>query len=151
MKIEIFVHSKNVWWSCQYLSFYIKFVPDCYKTQEICDKAVNRCFLPFIHIHDWYKTEEKCHSNISEDPFSIMSCPYKYKTQRMCDDVVDDCLAAWKFVSDWFVTSKMLEKFDNALHANGDILFYSYNKDFDKVTFIANQRHILDIDLDNWW
>ena len=46
---------------------------------------------------------------------------------------------------DWFVTSKMLEKLNNALHANDDILFY--NADFDKVTFIANQRHILAVDL----
>ena len=40
----------------------------------------------------------------------------------------------------------MLEKLDNALHTNDDILFY--NEDFDKVTFIANQRHILAVDLD---
>ena len=38
----------------------------------------------------------------------------------------------------------MLEKFDNALLTNHDILFY--NADFDKVTFIANQRHILAVD-----
>ena len=35
----------------------------------------------------------------------------------------------------------MLEKLHNALHANDDIIFY--NRNFDKVTFIANQRHIL--------
>ena len=40
----------------------------------------------------------------------------------------------------------MLEKFDNALHANDDILFY--NEDFDKVTLIANNRHILTVYLD---
>ena len=64
----------------------------------------------------------------------------------MCDEAVNDCLAALKFVPDWFVTSKMLEKLDNALHANGDIL--PYNEDFNKVTFIACQRHILSADLD---
>ena len=40
----------------------------------------------------------------------------------------------------------MVEKFDNASRANDDILFY--NEDFDKVTFISNQRHILAVDLD---
>ena len=64
----------------------------------------------------------------------------------MWDETVDDCLVALKFIPDWFVTSKMLEKFDNALHANDDIL--SYNKNFDKVTFIANQRHTLAVVLD---
>ena len=27
----------------------IKFVPECYKTQEMCDQAVKRCFT-FIYI-----------------------------------------------------------------------------------------------------
>ena len=83
---------------------------------------------------------------ISEDPFSIRYVPDQYKTQQMSDDAVDDCLPALKFVPDWFVTSKMLEKLDNALHANHDILFY--NENFNKVTFIACQRHILAAGLD---
>ena len=40
----------------------------------------------------------------------------------------------------------MLEKFDSALHANYDILFF--NEDFNKVIFIANQRHIFAVDPD---
>ena len=39
----------------------------------------------------------------------------------------------------------MLEKFDKALLANDDILFF--NEDFAKVTFPASQRHILVVDL----
>ena len=42
--------------------------------------------------------------------------------------------------------SKMLEQFDKALLVNDDILFF--NEDFNKVTFIANERHILAVDLD---
>ena len=40
----------------------------------------------------------------------------------------------------------MLQKFDNALHANDDILLF--NENLEKITFIANQRHILAADLD---
>ena len=47
----------------------------------------------------------------------------------MCDETVDNCLAALKFIPDWFVKSKLLETFDNALHANHNILFS--NEDFD--------------------
>ena len=39
----------------------------------------------------------------------------------------------------------MIKQLDNALHGSDDILVY--NEDFDKVTFIANQRHILAVDL----
>ena len=48
--------------------------------------------------------------------------------------------------SDWFVTNKILEKNDNALYANDDILFY--NKYFHKATFITNQEYILAVDLE---
>ena len=40
----------------------------------------------------------------------------------MCDEAVNDCLLALKLIPDWLVTSKMLEKFNNTLHANEDTL-----------------------------
>ena len=64
----------------------------------------------------------------------------------MCDEAVDDYLAALKSISDWFFTKKILEKFDNNFHANDDTLFHS--EDFDKVTHIANQKHIIVTDLE---
>ena len=64
----------------------------------------------------------------------------------MCDEAVDNCLAALKLIPDWFVISKTFEKLDNFLHANDDILFH--NEDFDKLTFIIIQKHILAVDLD---
>ena len=87
-----------------------------------------------------------CERVISEDPFMLVYCPNRYKTQRMCGEDVDECLAALKSIPDWFVASKMLGKLDNVLHANDDIL--SYNEDLDKVTFVANQRHIPSVDID---
>ena len=42
----------------------------------------------------------------------------------MCGEGVDDCLTALKFIPNWFVTSKMLDKFHNALLTNDDILFF---------------------------
>ena len=64
----------------------------------------------------------------------------------MCDEAVKDCLTAFTFVLDWCFTSKRLEKLDNALRANDDILFY--DEDFEKVIIIACQRHILAADID---
>ena len=86
-----------------------------------------------------------CDRVISEDPCSIRYVPDQYKTQQMYDEAVDACLAVLKSVPDWFVASKMLEKLDNVLHANDNILFY--NEDFNKVTFIVCQRHTLAADI----
>ena len=55
-------------------------------------------------------------------------------------------MAASKFIPNWYVISRILEKFHNALLANDDILFLK--EDFNKVKFIANQRHALAVDFD---
>ena len=124
----------------------LTFVPDCYITQKMCGKTVNTHFFAIQFVPECYQTQEMCARVVSEDLFLIVYCPDIFKTQRMCDEAVDDCLSALKFIPNWFVTRKMLEKFDNALKAHDDILFY--NEDFHKVTFIANQRHIPAVDLD---
>ena len=56
----------------------------------------------------------------------------------MCDEAVDDYLAELKSTSDWFFTKNF--------HANDDTLFH--NEDFDKVTHIVNQKHIIAVDLE---
>ena len=115
----------------------IEYVPYRFKSQEICDKAVKRCFFAFDSIPDWYKTQEMFDIFIS---FLIAYYLDKNKTQKRYDEAVADCLAVLKFIPDWFVASKMLEKLDNALHANDDILLhnkiliksYDTNNNFDE-------------------
>ena len=53
----------------------IKFVPECFMTEEMCDKAVNRRLFVFDSIPDLYKSQEMCDRVVSEDPFlnSILS------------------------------------------------------------------------------
>ena len=122
----------------------MQFVIDCSKTEEMCDKAVNKFSLAFIYISARHKTQEMCDRVNSQNPFMLGYCPNRYKTQGMCDETADDCLAALKFIPDLFVTSKMLEKLDNPLHVNDDTLFY--NDGLYKVTFFANQIHILAVE-----
>ena len=47
----------------------IKFVPKCFMTQEMCNKAVNRWFSVFDSIPDWYKTQEMFDRIVSKDLF----------------------------------------------------------------------------------
>ena len=35
---------------------WIKYIPECYKTQETCNKAFHGCFFLFDSIPDQYKT-----------------------------------------------------------------------------------------------
>ena len=93
----------------------------------------------FIPFPIKYKTQEMCDEVISEDPFTRIYCTDRYKTQKMCDEAVDDCLAALKFIPNWLVRSKLLEKFEDALLANDDILFL--DKNFSKLLFMSDFWH----------
>ena len=90
-------------------------------------------FSVFDSVPDWYKTQEWCDRVVSEDPLMLLYYLDIYKTQRICDETVDYCLAPFKFISDLFVTSKMLEKFHDALNASDDILIL--DEDFSEGTF----------------
>ena len=108
----------------------MEYVPDQFKTSEMCDKVIDRCFLVFDSILDQCKTQVIRDRVVSEDPFLIVYCRDRYKTQRMCDEAVDDSLASLKFLPDWFVTSKMIKNFycftRNLIYFNensGDVIF----------------------------
>ena len=123
-----------------------KFVPDCYMTQ----KCVIKLSILIILQYNFFLIAiriKKCVIKILINVFlHLLISLIDIKLKKMCNEAVDNCLAALKFILDWFVTSKMLEKLHNASEANGNTLFY--NEDFDKVTFIACERHILAADLD---
>ena len=81
----------------------IKFVLDCYKTQEMRDKgAANKYFLAYRLMDVKLK---KC---VAELVPKFLLCWYIALINirlRMCDEAVDDCLAALKFIPDWFTMS----------------------------------------------
>ena len=54
----------------------IEFVSECYKTQNMCDKAVNTY------------------------PSTIEFVPECYKTQKMCDKAVNKCLFLFDSIPD---------------------------------------------------
>ena len=56
---------------------------------------------------------------------------------------------AFSFIPGWFVTSKMFEKFHDALQANNDILFS--DEDFNKGTFFTNQINPQNMWWSCWW
>ena len=65
----------------------------------------------------------------------------------MCDKAVDACLPALKFIPDWFFINKMLEKLDDIIFFNDNIVFV--NTDSDNVTFFSDAMGLNTIDLNN--
>ena len=86
----------------------MQFVPECYKTQEMCKKNVDFC--PFVtgSVADCYKTQEICDKIASEDHFMLKYWFDRYKAQEMCDKAVAASLPLLKFILDLFVMKKMI-------------------------------------------
>ena len=82
------------------IKFAIKFVPECYKIQKICDKTVHTCPFVFEFVPDQYKIQDMCVKVVSKKPFMLRNCLDRYKTREMCDEAVNACLSALKFVPD---------------------------------------------------
>ena len=100
-------------------------------------------FFIFVSISDWYKTQEMCDINDSEDSFSIMLLINI--RQKMCDKAFADSLATWKLILDWFVASKMIKELFTTLYADENILYF--NEDSSNVAFSCNEIGVLNIDL----
>ena len=77
-----------------------------------------------------------CGKAVSNDPFMLNNYLNRCKTQEISHNVVDDFLPALKFVPDWCVTSKMIEKLDDALFANDDVILINEVSNFWAVKWV---------------
>ena len=125
----------------------IQFVPECYKTREMCDKSVPKDPFMLKYSDDRYKNQEMCDKAFSEEPFLLKICHDSYKTPEMRDKAVDDFPTALKSVPDWFVTSKVIKNLHSALFADDNVLFC--DKDSGIVTFSSDEMSILSVGFNN--
>ena len=88
----------------------------------MCHKSVDDYFIALEFIPDRYKTQEMCDRIISDDPFSL-----GYAPDKICDEAVTDFIRTLGFVSYWFVTSKIIIKLFTALYADENILNFDYD------------------------
>ena len=51
------------------------FIPDCYKDQNMCNKAVDNCACALVSVSDCYNTKEMCDKAISIYPSIIQLVP----------------------------------------------------------------------------
>ena len=62
----------------------LKFVPGCYKNQEMCNKAVDNYPHMFQCVPECYKIQKACDRAIDTYPSTIKFIPECCKTQEMC-------------------------------------------------------------------
>ena len=80
----------------------LQFVPDCFKTQKVGNKAVNTNPSTMHFVPEYYKSQEMCDK--AAHTFFVL-----YKTQEMCDSVLskdhfllNHCLNGYKTHVVWW-------------------------------------------------
>ena len=65
----------------------LKFVPDCYKKQRMCNKAVDTYANALRFVPNCYKTQEMFNKAVGTHASAMQLVPDWCKTQPMCDKV----------------------------------------------------------------
>ena len=68
-----------------------KSVPDCYKNQEMCNKAVDNCPHALDYVPECYKTQKVFDEAVRTYPSTIKFVPEFIMTQEICDKGVYRC------------------------------------------------------------
>ena len=82
-------------------------IPDRFKTQEMCDKAIDEYPYNLGYVPDCFKTQEMC---VKANPYNFDYIPDRLKTQEMCDKAVDEYPYNLGYVPDRFKTQEMCVK-----------------------------------------
>ena len=62
----------------------LKFIPDCFKTQEICEKAIERWLYALALVPDHSKTKQMYKTAVLSDPKKLRFVLNNFKTHIMC-------------------------------------------------------------------
>ena len=87
-----------------------------------------------------------CDKVVSKERFMLKYFHDRCNTQEMCDKAADAYLPSLKLVLDQFFTNKMLEKLNEAVFCNNDIVFADIDSDIVNI----NNINIDDDNFDNY-
>ena len=96
----------------------LEFAFECYKTQKMCDKAVDTYLSTIKFVPECYKPQEMCHRAVHRCFFVFHSIPDKYKTQEICNSAVPLYPPFIVYYSYKYITQEMCdEAVDDSLAA----------------------------------
>ena len=104
----LYIIERTIEGTCTVMLHMLKYVPG---VQGVHDEAVDIGTYPLAYVPDHFKTQERCIKAVEEDPWQLLDVPCtvdyvpdQYKTQEKCDDAVR--IRPWllEYVPNWFMT-----------------------------------------------
>ena len=59
------------------------YVPDYFRTQEMCERTVEKGSWSLVHVSDQYKTREMCNKAVKKNPWLLEYVPNNFKKTKM--------------------------------------------------------------------
>ena len=72
----------------------------------MCEEVMRVRPAAFFLIPDRFKTQEMCNKAVEEGPWWLEHLPHHLKTEEICNKAVRDHLFSLHFAPDWFVTQQ---------------------------------------------
>ena len=92
------------------LPYLLRYVPDQYENQQMCDKPVLENGGALKCVSDCYKKQEICNKAVDNYPHALEFVPDWFKTQNMCDKAVYTHLSTIRFVAECYKLKRKCEK-----------------------------------------
>ena len=96
------------------------FIPDHLKTQEMCEKAVEKSRWELNDVPDHFQTQEMWNEVIGMRPYMLDNVSDHFKIQEMCEKAVELDHLSLIYVPDWFVTQQKIGPWDEC--CNNEII-----------------------------
>ena len=58
----------------------INMILDHFKTQDMCNKAIDKDLWSLAEVPEHFKTQEMCNKAVEKDPYSLAEVPDHFKT-----------------------------------------------------------------------
>ena len=89
------------------LPYLLRYVPDKYKTEQMCDEAILENGGTLKYVPDCYKNQEMCNKVVENYPYTLEYFPECYKTKEMCRRAVRRCFFVSNVIPDKYKTQEI--------------------------------------------
>ena len=97
----------------------LEHLPDYLKTQEICEKVVEKEPSLLHGVPEHLKAQQMCEKAVEKGSSLLHCVPDHFKIQKMCEKAVNKYLLSLKHVPDWFVAQQQIDVWrDSSYYCN---------------------------------
>ena len=123
------------------------FVPDHFKTREMCNEKMRTMPEAFFLIPDHFKIQKMRKKTVEKNPHMLRYVPDHLKAQEMRNKAVMGDRSSLEYVPDWFVIQQQIELwvYDDEYYDDDEIIEWSAEHEKRKAQKAKIKEHLMTI------